>query len=240
MQTQPASVTPILDCLAPMPTPLYERKSRRALYFSMTLAVFTLVTRSYGFAIFVVWIVFIWFIKVAIHEVGHVLAGWFAGMRFESVAIGSVWLAREEGKIKIRFKRHALGGQANMSIMRLRRVRRQLVILTLGGPIATLLATLAVATLVIPFGSRWGNSVSGMFDASIYIFMTFSLYYLCLGLIPATYGAFPNDGLILKYLLTSPAQSKRMISAHALHLQISQAVDPLNLNRRWFSLTSEP
>jgi len=178
---------------------------------SMTLAVFTLVTRSYGFAIFdCSWIVFIWFIKVAIHEVGHVLAGWFAGMRFESVAIGSVWLTREEGKMKICFKRHVLGDRANMSIMRLRRVRRQLVILTLGGPIATLLATLAVATLCYSVRFALGKLRVRNVRCLHLHFYDFLPLLLCLGLILRLTAPFQTMGLILNVLAYVPGSVNEM------------------------------
>jgi hypothetical protein len=234
--TQPSSSTPILDLREPLPRPAYERRSSGLLHLFLALGLFAMATGNLAVPFLFLWITLIWWIGTFLHECGHLFAGWLAGMRFESVSIGSLRLVREAPGLRIRFARHQLLGQASMSLDRLRRVRRKLILCTAGGPAATLLSALTVLGVVITFGSRLGGFAPGLFDLSVYVFVLCSFFTFLVGLRPARYGTFPNDALILKTLLTCKSEAKRLIASHALQLQLRKGVDPVNLNRRWRAL----
>lgn len=231
------SQTPILDLLEPLPVPFPERRSNRSLYFWLTLLAFACVTGNAFVPFFLLWAVCIWWLKVAVHEFGHLLAGSAVGLRFNSVAIGSIWLVREEHSLKFRWKRQIFMGQVNMGLERLRRARRRLAILSLGGPIATIISALAALSLPIMFSSRLGDFAPGFVDFSIYAFVIVSVFSFVISLRPRFYGTVPNDILMAKILLTSPPEAKRIIATYALHLQIVNGVDQINVNRRWEALS---
>lgn len=231
-----SSKTPILDLYQPLPVPIDQSYSNRSLYVWLTIALFAFATGDVIVPFFLLWAILIWWLKVAVHEFGHLLAAWLVGLRLESIAVGSVWLVREEGSFRFRWKRQYFMGQVNVGLDRLCRIRSRLIVVSLGGPVATLLSAIIVMGIPIFWSSEFGNFAPGFSDFSIYIFAIFSILSLCVNLYPRDYAGVPNDVLAAKILLTSSAKAKRMIATYALHMQTTKGVDPINLNRRWISL----
>src|SRR3974390_2203094 len=74
---------------------------------------------------------------IVAHELGHLLAGWLVGFRFNSIMIGPVLLLLEYRRLKLQIRRpHPAGGYSGMHVNRIRRLRRRLLIFIAAGPAA--------------------------------------------------------------------------------------------------------
>ena len=73
-----------------------------------------------------------------VHEFGDWLAGRCVGLRLSYLVIGPVKFIRDSGQWKVYCRPHLTGGFIRMSLDKVRRVRRRLMVLVLGGPAASL------------------------------------------------------------------------------------------------------
>src|SRR5579863_9732243 len=91
---------------------------------------------------------------IVVHEFGHLLAGWMVGFRFSRVSIGPFCLKIEHGRLKVeaRGKLTGAAGYAGMHVNGVRRLRRRLLIFTMGGPTANLLS-FAVMTALLDYSA---------------------------------------------------------------------------------------
>ena len=218
--------------LAPLPKPLHGKPSNRFLYAFLSAALFALITSNYPMLFFSACVVFVFFSVVAVHELGHLVAGWLVALRFQSVSVGSLWFIRENRRFRIQFKRQRLFGQTNMALDRLRRVRKRMILFTAGGPIATVLGAILTLCSAGFVDSRTNSLITSMYDLFVYL----SFFIVFLGLLPLRYANFPSDALMLKWLLTSVDGTKHLIASHALEMQKRNGVDPMDLNARWVGL----
>lgn len=229
----PVPETPILDLLRPLPKPLHPRPRRTLTYSLLAIAIIGLVSNNFGLLTFYASLVFVFALVIATHELGHLAAGWLVGLRFVSVAIGSLSLVREEGRARVRFKRSVFWGLAGMSLVRLPGARKKLIVYVLGGPLASLacgLGTIALAPILDP---HLGNMSSAMYSLFAYL----SLFIFFIGLFPAKIGnLYPNDALLLKMLVTSHPGARQLLASYAVRMQHRNGVDPININRRWTEL----
>jgi hypothetical protein len=147
-------------------------------------------------------------LAVAVHEVGHLFAGWMVGFRFSSITIGPIGLRLEYGRLKIHFQsRLPAGGYAGMHVNQIRRLRCRLLIFTAGGPAANLLSA-----AVIPFFLAHASLNDSWLSVAAEIFWIISRILGIANLLPFRIAILYPDGAMIRLLLWSRSQARRWIS----------------------------
>src|SRR5277367_6711634 len=115
MTTVSSSATPILDLFAPLPKPQVRNFGATDHLIPILLVAIVLAFRNYQLliAMFGFWVIILF--TVAIHELGHVVAGYSVGFRFQSVAIGPIWFKHDVSGWSARVRRGLLSGLTFMS-----------------------------------------------------------------------------------------------------------------------------
>ena len=230
-QTSP---TPILDLLEPLPKPGDEIITGKFIFPFLTLVAIAIIDRNYPFLALLLGFLPALFLAVAIHECGHLVFGWCAGFRFRGVEIGPLRILCIQRKWSVQFRPRIYRGAAHMVLRRIRRIRRKLVICTLGGPITSYIFAF-VAFIA-------GESYRPTDSSGWTTFVEFSAF---LSLIIAVFSSFPyssqmggNDAHILRQLLASKSGSTQMIAAHAAHYAANIGPIVPAYFERWWKLSS--
>jgi hypothetical protein len=228
------SLTPILDLLEPLPRPADEIITGKFAFPFLTWIVIVVITQNYSFLVVLLGLLPALFLAVAIHECGHLVFGWCSGLRFRGVEIGPFCILRIRRKWSVRLRPRIYSGAAHMVLRRIRRIRRQLVICTLGGPVTSygfaLLAFIVGEVYRPTESSGWTTFVefSGFLSLLIAVFSTFP-YRTRIG---------GNDAYLLRQLFTSKSGSKQMIAAHAAHFAGNASPILPPYFERWWKLAS--
>jgi hypothetical protein len=171
---------------------------------------------------------------VVVHELGHLLAGWMVGFRFNSITIGPISIYLEYGRLKVRVRRSLpAGGSAGMHVDRVFRLRRRLLIFTAGGPLANLLSG-AVTLLFLSYVPMTGTWFSTLAD----LFWMISVILGVGNLLPFRLGALYPDGARIWMFLSSRAKSRRRITTAAIASQSQAGVRPRQFRRTWLQAAS--
>jgi len=229
-----ASPTPILDLLEPLPKPADEIITGKFAFPLLTLIVISAIDKNYSFLTVLLCFLPALFLVLAIHECGHLLFGWLAGLAFRGVDIGPLCLLRIRTNWILRLRPRVYAGAAHMVLRRVRRIRRQLAICTLGGPVIS-----------------YGFALVAFFVGEVYrptdsfgwtTFLEFSAF---LSLVIGLFSTFPyrtriggNDAFILRQLLASKIGSMQMIAAHAAYFAGGAEPIPPAYFERWWKLSS--
>jgi hypothetical protein len=224
-----ASPTPILDLKAPLPRSADEG-FRPHTYVGLVVVLVLLVSIGESEVLLLpLGFLLVTYIVIAVHELGHVVAGLSVGFRFQSVAIGPVWIKNESGTLRFRPRRHIFGGLTYMSLDRIRRVRRRLIWNVLGGPVASLIGGVIAlgAAQLIP------TSYASILPFVLKFFGGYSLLVAFLSTLPTRSGPYAGDGLLLRTLLCSKEGTKQWVSCLAVNMLKTSGVDPLLWNDRW-------
>jgi hypothetical protein len=228
------SPTPILDLIEPLPKPADEIITGKFAFPLLTLVVISAIDKNYSFLIVLLCFLPALFLIVAIHECGHLLFGWLAGLAFRGVEIGPLCLLRIRTYWILRLRPRVYVGAAHMVLRRVRRIRRQLAICTLGGPVTSYgfaLLAFFVGEVYRPtdtFGWTTFLEFSGFLSLVIALFSTFP-YRTRMG---------GNDAFILRQLLASKVGSMQMIAAHAAFFAGGVEPIPPAYFERWWKLSS--
>jgi hypothetical protein len=96
--TKLQSATPILDLLTPLPEPDMERVSGR--FAAPFLAVVAAIAMTGNLAALAIPLGFVLinFLATAVHECGHLVAGWCVGLRFKGVRIDPFRIRLDSGR----------------------------------------------------------------------------------------------------------------------------------------------
>ncbi|MCS7024055.1 MAG: hypothetical protein NZV14_04605 [Bryobacteraceae bacterium] len=156
------------------------------------------------------WLPVVLFLVIAIHEVGHLLGGMWFGLRFCLLAVGPLLVLREQNRIRIKFNRafSLWGGLAAALPERFQNLERAMLAFTAGGPLASLLAAVAL----------WQAPGVAARLASLC-----SLLIGCVTLVPLRSSGFVSDGGRILMFLRQAEQAKRW-SALALLSSYSLAM----------------
>lgn len=169
-------------------------------------------------------------VAVAVHEFGHVLAGWTVRFRFSFISIGPLFLKIEYGRPKVGLRRGMpAGGRAGMHVDQVRRLRRRLLIFTMAGPMANLLSAAGTFVLLDYFLSP---SESWLYLPAL-IFLPISLMLGIVNLIPFRLGMLYTDGARIAMLLSSLPRSRRWMCITALANQSHRGVRSKHLRKTW-------
>jgi hypothetical protein len=226
------SVTPILDLLEPLPQP-HDRvvTGKLATPFLIFVAAIV-VTENFSFLIVPFGFLVISFLTIAIHEFGHLLAGLCVGLRFRGVEIGPVSARRIKGKWSFRLRPRLYRGQAEMTLDRIRKVRRRLVVGILGGPVISYL--IGIAAFVT--GERFRMSDTFGWTTFLDFLGVFSVLTGIMSTIPFSASLGGNDAFLVRQLLGSKKTATPMIAALALNcVRRASPIIP-EYHERWLRL----
>jgi hypothetical protein len=225
-----ASPTPILDLLEPLPKPADEIITGKFASPFLTLAAIGAINQNYSLLVILLGLLPALFLVVAIHECGHLLFGWYAGLRFRGVEIGPLCILRIRKKWTLRLRPRVYIGAAHMQLRRIRRIRHQLILCTLGGPVVSYL----FAFLAFPVGEHYR-------PADNFGWTTYLEFSAFLSFLIAVFSTFPyrtsmggNDAFLIRQLLTSKTGALQMMAAHAAFFAFSsEPLYPPYANRWW-------
>lgn len=230
-QTSP---TPILDLIEPLPKPADQIVTGKFAFPFLTFAAIAVVNQNYSLLVILLSFLPALLLAVAIHECGHLIFGWCAGLAFRGVEIGPFCLLRIRRKWFLRVRPRIYIGGAHMVLRRIRRIRHQLVTCTLGGPATSY----GFAVLAFTVGEICRPSDN-------YGWTTFLEFSAFLSLIIALFSTFPyrtrlggNDAYLLRQLLASKADCVHMIAAHAAFFAATVEPIPPPYFERWWKLAS--
>jgi hypothetical protein len=132
------SSTPILDLLQPLSEPYSGRLNRRFAVPFLALVAAIMLTGNFSFLAVPFGFLVINFLATAIHEFGHLTAGWWVGLRFTGVLIAPFVVERSPRGLKFKVRPMLFGGLAFMALDKVRRMRRRLIVYGLGGPLSSI------------------------------------------------------------------------------------------------------
>lgn len=165
-------------------------------------------------------------ISVAIHELGHVVAGLVVGMRFRSVSVFGFGLRKDSEGIHPFFSSALMnGGMAVMDLTDTNRYSHQYRVHVLGGPIATilLLATTIYGTIeVFPLTSR--NPELFWLGLALLLMAGTNLAFAYSCLVPRTVQGMATDALLLIQLRQMGNDSDRFAALMQIMNQIREGV----------------
>jgi hypothetical protein len=175
------------------------------------------------------------FFTIAIHEFGHLIAGWCVGLRFKGVRIDPFRIRVDSGKWKFRIRPKLFWGLAFMSLDRVRHVRHRLIAYVAGGPAASILCGVVAAVageigLARQYDSPWPTFLEFL--------GVWSFIIGCLGLFSYRARGYASDGMLLRALLFWKPEATQLIASYALSTLTDNSLFPPDCFRRWCRLAS--
>lgn len=160
------------------------------------------------------------YIGIAIHEIGHLLAGKLAGMEPGGINVGGFQLLKSGARWVFRFDiTQSVAGFAKPLPPKGDFRRDHFAWMVAGGPIASAALTALCTLVFFKFGSGTWDWISTLFWGS-----TIGIS----SLIPYSAGGVRSDGALLWQLLTHPERSRRWIALLALQTEEANGVLPRN------------
>src|SRR6267378_1136854 len=120
MATEKPSTTPILDLRVPLPKAYADGFNLRTYFPFVTAFVVLVCIGNYEVLLLPFGFLLTTYVVTTIHELGHIIAGLSVGLRFQSVAIGPLWIKHESGALKLKPRHNIIGGLTYMSLDRIR------------------------------------------------------------------------------------------------------------------------
>ena len=229
-----SSATPILDLRAPLPKPQASNFGPADNLVPILVVAAVLVSRHYQLLVPLLgfWVVMMF--AIAFHELGHVAAGCSLGLVFQSIAIGPIVIKHESSRWTVNLRSGLLSGLTSMSLDRIYKVRKRLIVYVAAGPAAGLLlgmAALICLRLAINRDDAFLSLIlTGLAGSSILINAS--------SLLPYRIGRIASDGMRLKVLLCSKEGTRQVLATSALEMQRRKGIDPFCLNPHWVRLAS--
>ncbi len=232
LEPAPTETTPILDT-AVLPVPRRRIKFSNVLigFFAGVALAATIEDEHFGQDMALGYVLLLLaaalFFAIAIHELGHLLAGRIVGFRFSSLQIGPFSLQLEHGKPRVRIDGAPTAGYTRMRVDGARRLRRRLLIFIVAGPFANLLSASVIVLLVkfaFPSVGRSWMSVAAF---------QFTVVSLALGLLNLLPIGVIRDGARISMLLRSVDSARRWMSIVALDSQRLKGIPAKYWKRTW-------
>ena len=230
------SSTPILDLLRPLPMPDQERATGRFALPFLTFVAMIVITGDHYFLALPFGFLAINCLTILIHEFGHLVAGWCVGLRFKGIHADPFRLRIDSGRWKFRIRPRLFRGFALMSLDKVCRVRRRLIVFVAGGSLASI--GCGIAAIVAGEKGLAGHVSSGR-PAFLDCLGVWSLFIGCLALFRSREG-YVSDGVILRALLFSKIEGTQLVASYALSTIRDDWLLPPDYVRRWFRLASLP
>ncbi|HEY6253899.1 MAG TPA: M50 family metallopeptidase [Candidatus Angelobacter sp.] len=165
------------------------------------------------------------FMAIAVHELGHMLAGWSARFRLTSMQLGPIQITRSF-QIKWRPGGRLPGamGLVRMVPTDAGKLRMHAIIMLLGGPSANLLTA-----FLLVFLSPW----HGLFATWFFLMSVFTGLF---NLLPLRNKAVLSDGKRILMLLRNSRHGERWLALLRLNADIASGVDPEKLNPQFLAM----
>jgi hypothetical protein len=124
------------------------------------------------------------YLAILLHELGHILGGKLAGMRFRFLAVGPLWVEAEGEQLRVKLNKSlalwgGIAGCTPEQVGEPEALRKQMLSMVAGGPLTSLVTALVPLVWVSPF-----TLIYGLMSAMIAIAT----------LIPLDTGGFATDG----------------------------------------------
>ncbi|WP_158535095.1 M50 family metallopeptidase [Acaryochloris thomasi] len=167
------------------------------------------------------------YVSVLIHELGHFFLGWLNGAELDRFAVGKfIWVRTSQGMKFHRMRRRFVAGFVGISPRSMHCLRRKLLFLMAGGPIASfLLFLIGVIPLFLPelmnrYHLIWWFTLISMSNFYIAVF----------NLIPRRSGYITTDGRKILDLLQNNLQGQRSLAFHRFHINLKQGIRPRDID----------
>ncbi len=154
---------------------------------------------------------FVLLLTAIVHELGHLLAGYFVQFQFHLLIIGPIRLWRENGRLRIQLQRSGTffdGLAASLPIEGDRdNLGRRLLYFALGGPLASLALALAALLVVLLLGNNLAQMLDYLWVWECCLLLTIiSYFFLLTSLRPGAYqnGLMADGGRIMMVLRNTP------------------------------------
>jgi hypothetical protein len=236
VQDEIGSSTPILDCLQPLPAVksvfggrnlskkeivgvfllLFGMVAFVALGMNFSPTLYRILDDPWGaltqtntptggpIVLFILFSAF--YLAIAIHELGHLCAGWIAGFEFNTISVGPLLLFRAGKRPKIRLQRSFLGGRVTMFPRSLDHLRRRFLIFIAGGPLASFAGSACFVFL----------SPGSATELFVTLFASISLIQGLANLFPFEVNDLVSDGGRIRTLLSRDGKKERWFALTAI------------------------
>ncbi|MBK8903058.1 MAG: M50 family metallopeptidase [Anaerolineaceae bacterium] len=148
-----------------------------------------------------------------VHELGHLLAGYLVRFRFQTVVVGLVRVSRVNGRLQLQRQRGGslFNGLAASLPSQMDNLAWRLFWFAMGGPIASLLLSLAAFAVVLYLGSELRRMLDYLWLWECSLFAAISAYFFLLtSLRPGSYhNGMMADGGRIAMLLARSAEAER-------------------------------
>lgn len=171
------------------------------------------------------------FMALALHELGHVIAGLMVGFKFRMYIVGPFMIEREAGRLRFKWNRNLnlFGGMALCLPQDAWQLARRFIWFGSGGPLASLLWTaLAIGLFLLLNGEPggfWGFAASLFFGLSA----VFSGLILVVTVLPMQSGGFYTDGARVLNLSRGGHQANLEVTLLTLTIQLMSGIRPREL-----------
>ncbi|MCP4427777.1 MAG: hypothetical protein GY803_25105 [Chloroflexi bacterium] len=158
-------------------------------------------------------VILISFLTTAVHELGHLLAGNLAGLRFHMLVIGPLRVAHEGGKLRFGLHKSAFvfSGMTGSAPTDSRNLSRRLLVFFLGGPLASLIQTALAAILFFHWSAdvHFTNSTAWAVEAAAITAVYAAIVFLS-AIKPSQYqsGQLADGGRIVSLLRGGPVADR--------------------------------
>ncbi len=174
------------------------------------------------------------FIALALHELGHVLAGLSVGFDFRIYTVGPFMIEKEEGRLLFKWNRNlnTSGGLALCLPRNEHRLKPKFIRFIAGGPSASFLWGLIALVLYwfIPFDSS--NIFLWSIEKLLVISSLSSFLVFLITIVPMRSGGFFSDGARIINLMKGGTQSELDFTLLQLSAQLYSGIRPRELNEK--------
>ena len=161
----------------------------------------------------------IYFLTIAVHELGHLIGGMGVGFKFYAVQVGPFRISRTRTKFKFEtnWVMTLMGGQAVCYPVHIENLKTRALWYFAGGPLASLISG-AAALLVVIASGLFESEFSGieLIDLLLLIFGGMSIMIGLLTLIPTRMMGMPSDGARIFPLLMGQQVATRDLALLAI------------------------
>lgn len=165
-------------------------------------------------------------LAIAIHEFGHLMAGWAVGFCFNSIQVGPFLLETWYDVLRARISTDLMFlGHAGMYANNVRRLRARSLIYIAGGPAANIATVIFVVVLshLVP------SNPNSSFETVVGQLGGISLMLAMVSLVPIT----STDGALIEMLLSSPFTARRFLATMALGSQFKRGLRARDWKQSW-------
>ena len=176
------------------------------------------------------WLILYW-LQLIIHESGHLIFGLVGGYSFSSFRIGSLFISKENGKIKLsRLKIAGTGGQCLLALPEDENKPTNPILYLLGGGLLNLITAL----IALPFAIFLRNV---HLKYLLFMFFFFGLITALTNLVPANLKYICNDGYNISILAKKDTRSLEAFNFQLkTSSELTKGISLKEMPNDWFTL----